>query len=127
VGRVLEAAWQGPRHQGRRQQHKFFFASVCHRLRRNQICAVEVDGQLVTLHDTKTAALTSHYARAMGDPRDAGWKFDIYALYDGCVVANTKPLITPFTIPEAHAAARAMNAASAPGPDRFEPSFYKAA
>jgi hypothetical protein len=106
---------------------RFFFASACRQLRRNQIRAVEVDGQLVTSHDAKTAALTSHYARVMGDPGDADWQFDISALYDACAVADAEPLVAPFTIPEALAAVRAMNAASAPGPDGFGPSFYKAA
>jgi hypothetical protein len=81
----------------------------------------------VTSHDAKTAALTSHYARAMGDPGGADWLFDIDVLYDGHTVANAGPLVAPFTTTEAHAAARAMNAASAPGPDEFGPSFYKAA
>jgi hypothetical protein len=106
---------------------RFFFASACRRLRRNQIRAVEVDGQLVTSHDSKTTALTSHYTRAMGDPGDADWLFDISALYGACMGADAEPLVAPFTTQEAFAAVRAMNAASAPGPDGFGPSFYKAA
>jgi len=106
---------------------KFFHANACHRLRQNQIKMIEVDGQPVTAHDAKTAALTSHFQQTLGSPGDASWSFNVEDLYADCPRVSEMALIAPFCSSEALTAVRAMNAHSAPGPDGFGPSFYKAA
>ena len=49
------------------------------------------------------------------------------ALYDGGAAVSADTLLAPFTAAEARAVIRSMNATSAPGPDGFGLSFYKAA
>ena len=106
---------------------KFFHANANHRHRANQIKSIEVDGQAVTAHDAKTTALTAHFQNTLGAAGGAVWDFDVEALYDDSNTISTAALLAPFSCSEAHAAIRGMNAHSAPGPDGFGPSFYKAA
>ncbi|CAO2197346.1 unnamed protein product [Urochloa humidicola] len=95
-------------------------------MRRNHIRGIEVDGALVTSHEGKVAALTTHYKNVMGTPGDSQWGFDLSNIYHGRPVA-TDELTKDITATEALLAVRAMNPTSAPGPDGFGPSFYRAA
>jgi hypothetical protein len=81
---------------------------------------------MLVSHAAKTVPLTTHYANAMGEPGAAAWHLDIDELYQDVTGADAAPLVAPFSLQEAHNAVRAMNAASASGPDGFGPSFYKA-
>ncbi|CAN6300756.1 unnamed protein product [Urochloa humidicola] len=105
---------------------RFFHAHACARLRRNNIRALEVDGVLVTTHNAKARALTNHLSALLG-VHSPSTPLDVAALYAGVAPVNSTPLLAPFTEQEAHAAVRAMNRNSSPGPDGFGPSFYDAA
>lgn len=86
-----------------------------------------MDGQELWSHEDKTAAITSYFAGIMGASIATSWSFDVQALYSGRARASGA-LTAPFSEAEAAAAAvRSMNRCSAPGPDGFGPSFYKAA
>jgi len=106
---------------------QFFHAHASQRLRRNQIRALEVDGNTITSHEAKTAALTTHLRSLLGEVHATTWSFSLEELYAAAPTVSGEPLVAPFTEPEARAAVRAMNRNSSPGPDGFGPSFYLAA
>jgi hypothetical protein len=62
----------------------------------------------------------------MGAAAPPVWDFDVNALYVDTAPVNAAPLVAPFTSLDARTVVRAMNSASAPGPDGFSPTFYKA-
>ena len=76
-----------------------------------------------TLRNCK--ALTAYYKHMLGTTSDPVWHFDVSELYHGRVRASDA-LTTEFTEAEAWSAVRSMNGGSAPGPDGFGPSFYRA-
>ena len=88
---------------------------------------IEVAGQPVTVHDAKTAALTEHFVQTMGAAGEANWDFAVEPLYAVHKRVEARALVEPFSSVEALVAVRGMNSNSAPGPDGFGPSFYKAA
>ena len=104
----------------------FFHAHTTQRLRRNAIRGIEVDGVMVTSHTQKMQALTAYYKHILGTTSDPVWHFDVSELYHGRVRASDA-LTAEFTEAEAWSAVRSMNGGSAPGPDGFGPSFYRAA
>ncbi|CAN6162275.1 unnamed protein product [Urochloa humidicola] len=104
----------------------FFHAQATQRLRRNNIRGIEVDGELVTAHEGKVAALTAYYKGILGTADTVVWNIDLNAAYQGREKASAN-LTRDFSAIEALQAVRTMNPTSAPGPDGFGPSFYKAA
>ncbi|CAO2142968.1 unnamed protein product [Urochloa humidicola] len=106
---------------------QFFHAHASQRLRRNHIRTLEVDGCVVTAHDAKTAALSSHLQGLLAAAPRCASPLDITSLYVNSRVADPELLVAPFTASEARAAVRAMNRNSSPGPDGFGPGFYAAA
>lgn len=104
----------------------FHHAQATSRLRRNSICHIEVDGVLVANHETKVNTLTKYFSSILGTAGSCNWGFDVTNLF----VQSRRPsdaLTAPFTESEAKAAVLSMNRNSAPGPDGFGPSFYRAA
>lgn len=106
---------------------KFHHARASHRMRRNQIKALEVDGVRYTRHADKARILDDHFSALLGSSVDVSWDFDVREMYNDLPKVDPLPLIEPFTAQEACAAVKAMNSTSAPGPDGFGPSFYRAA
>lgn len=104
---------------------KFHHAHASHRLRQNQIKALEVDGARYTRHSDKARILDDHFTRLLGASVEPLWDFDVAEMYNGLAVVDPVPLTEPFTSSEALSAVKAMNQTSAPGPDGFGPSFYK--
>ncbi|CAN6218601.1 unnamed protein product [Urochloa humidicola] len=105
---------------------QFFHAHATQRLRRNHIRSIKVDGALITSHHGKVAALTNHFKNTMGTTGSSQWGFDLHDIYAGRSTA-TDALTADFTAAEALLVVRGMNVSSAPGPDGFGPSFYRAA
>lgn len=93
----------------------------------NKIQFIEVDGIRHSSHAGKTAALTKYYSDLLGHSPPTTWDFDLAHLYADSARAFANQLLAPVTASEARAAVRSMNAASAPGPDGFGPSFYNVA
>ncbi|CAN6236003.1 unnamed protein product [Urochloa humidicola] len=104
----------------------FFHAQATQRMRRNHVRGIEVDGEVITSHDGKVAALTNHYKNILGTTGHNSWGFDLDAIYQNRPTASEE-LTKDFSAEEALQAVRALNPTSAPGPDGFGPSFYKAA
>ncbi|CAN6209153.1 unnamed protein product [Urochloa humidicola] len=106
---------------------RFFHAQASHRLRRNNIRLLEVNGTTVSSHSDKARALSTHLRTLLARVPRAGAVVNIAALYTHSKVSNPERLIAEFTEQEALTAVRAMNRNSSPGPDGFGPSFYVAA
>lgn len=105
----------------------FFHAQATQRLRRNNIRTLNADGVAVSSHHDKTVALTAHLQNLLRERAVNVNSINLQALYSGKEKVEPAPLMQPFTATEAHAAVRAMNRSSSPGPDGFGPAFYKAA
>jgi hypothetical protein len=86
-----------------------------------------VAGDSATRHADKAKLLNEHFSALLGVGRSPSWDFDVDAMYAVMPPVDPSPLIAPFTLAEALAAVRDMNAASTPGPDGFGPSFFRAA
>jgi hypothetical protein len=98
-------------------------------MRRNQIRTLEVEGDLLTSHDGKTAALTAHLLALLSAAASAN-NLDVRALYAGAprlASKNWERLVTPFTELEVRSAVKAMNRNNSPSPNGFGPGFYTAA
>lgn len=104
----------------------FFHVHATARMRKNNIRLVEVDGVQITNHQAKVQALSDYFKGIIGIPGSSSWAFDCTRLYQDKAKANDS-LTEPFTDSETKAAIKSMNRCSAPGPDGFGPSFYKAA
>lgn len=104
----------------------FHHAQATARMRPNRIRHIEIQGTLVANHGAKVEALTAHFRDLLGVSGQSVWNFDVAALYQGSQQASAS-LVLPFTEDEAKQAISEMNRNSAPGPDGFGPSFYKAA
>jgi len=65
--------------------------------------------------------------QTMGAVGEANWDFAVEPLYAAHKRVEARALVEPFSSAEALVAVRGMNSNSAPGPDGFGPSFYKAA
>ncbi|XP_072147490.1 uncharacterized protein [Setaria viridis] len=106
---------------------RFFHTQATHRLRRNNIRALTVDGIVVSSHHDKTTTLTGHLQELLlARAADTG-AVDYSNLYATSARVDNRPLLQPFTETEAQKAVRAMNKSSLPGPDGFGPAFYAAA
>ncbi|KAK8446968.1 hypothetical protein SEVIR_9G572401v4 [Setaria viridis] len=105
---------------------QFFHAHATQRMRRNHIRSIQVDGTTVSSHQGKVAAITAHFKNVMASDGSTSWDFDLASLYQGRPIASDA-LTAEITATEALHAVRAMNCSSAPGPDGFGPSFYRAA
>jgi len=104
----------------------FHHAQATARMRWNNIRHIEIGGILVANHEAKVKALTVHYNSILGSPGTNMWNFDVQRLLLQC--QRPSPSLTAaFTEHEAKIAVHNMNRASAPGPDGFGPSFYRAA
>jgi hypothetical protein len=106
---------------------RFFHARASQRHRRNQIRALDVDGELLVDHGAKAGALRSFYSNLLGRARPARWGFDLAQLYHGARRVDGPALVLPFEPKEVKAAVDGMDRGSAPGPDGLGPSFYRAA
>jgi hypothetical protein len=105
---------------------KFFHARASHRLRKNSIRLLSVDGVDVIDHDSKAQALHAFYLELLGRPRPTSWGFDLATLYAGAKQVNGAALAAPFNRKEIKAAVWGMDRTSAPGPDGLGPSFFRA-
>jgi hypothetical protein len=103
---------------------KFYHAHASHRLTKNQIKALEIDGVRCTRHVDKAKILDNHFSGLVGAPITPVWDFDLAEVYNS-VVADPAPLVASFSSAEALAAVKNMNFTSAPGPDGFGPGFYR--
>jgi hypothetical protein len=95
-------------------------------MRHNRIRHVQIQGSLVANHAAKVEALTAHFRELLGVPGQSTWNFDVAALYQDSTQPSSA-LVHPFREEETKQAIAEMNRNSAPGPDGFGPSFYKAA
>jgi hypothetical protein len=95
-------------------------------LRRNHIRSIAIDGVQVTNLQAKVLELTNYFRSIIGVTGQSTWAFNCDELYQDMAKATVE-LTVPFTEQEALAAIKRMNRCSAPGPDGFGPSFYKAA
>lgn len=103
---------------------KFFHTLASHRLRKNNIRALEVDGVELTAHHDKVAALLDYYTSLLGTTDRCTWSFDLDALYPDASARRAAPSST-FSREEIRNAFLAMNTRSSPGPDGFCPAFYR--
>jgi hypothetical protein len=83
---------------------KFFHARASHRLRKNSIRTLSVNGVDVIDHDDKAQALHAFYLELLGRPRPTSWGFDLSTLYAGAKRANGAALAAPFDRKEIKAA-----------------------
>jgi hypothetical protein len=104
----------------------FHHAQATVRLRCNNIRCVQVQGDVIHNHDGKVQALTDFFRSIIGQPGSSSWSFDVNSLYHDQQQPSQR-LIAPFTEQETLAALKSMDRNSAPGPDGFGPSFYRAA
>ncbi|WVZ95839.1 hypothetical protein U9M48_041553 [Paspalum notatum var. saurae] len=104
----------------------FHHAYATQHRRRNQIHSMEVAGELLSEHNEISTAVTGYYHSIMGSASTPTWQFDLGLLYSQHPPVELN-LEQAFTEAEALEAVRAMYCNSAPGPDGFGPSFYKAA
>jgi len=81
---------------------------------------------VIANHDGKIQALTNFFSPIIGDPGTSAWNFDVHALFHDRQRPSSE-LIAPFSELEAFEALKSMDRSSAPGPDGFGPSFYRAA
>jgi hypothetical protein len=95
------------------------------RQRRNSIRHIEIDGVLVANYEAKTNALTQNFSAILGTARENSWGFDIHQLLLQCQRPSDQ-LTAPFSEEETKCAILSMNRNSAPGPDGFRLSFYRA-
>jgi len=86
------------------------------RQRRNSIRHIEIDGVLVANHEAKTNALTQNFSAILGTARQKPTHCQ----------RPSDQLTAPFSEEEAKCAILSMNRNSAPGPDGFGLSFYRA-
>jgi hypothetical protein len=106
---------------------RYFHARASQRHRRNQIRALEVDGEIVVDHVAKAGALNSFYSNLLGRAHPTSWGFDLAQLYRDAPVMRGLALVAPFDEKEVKAAIDGMDWTSAPGPDGLGPRFYLAA
>jgi hypothetical protein len=106
---------------------RYFHARASQRHRRNQIRALEVDGEMVVDHAAKASALHSFYSNLLGRARPTSWGFDLAQLYHDAPAVRGLALAAPFDEKEVKAAIDGMDRASAPGPNGLGPGFYRAA
>jgi len=104
---------------------KFHHAVATQRLISNYIRMVQVDGTQIVNHDGKISALTSYFKSILGVSRDSQ-PTPLAELYANSYNPDSS-INSPFTEAEVKQAVLSMNMNSAPGPDGFEPIFYKAA
>jgi hypothetical protein len=139
-GRVLSGDEQELRRDARRSPHigtlcpsegdsntKFFHARASQRYRRNNIRALDVDGEVAVAHEAKAAALHRFFSELLGHAPLTHWAFCLEDLYRGYASAHGPELMAPFGDDEVRAAVSGMDRSSAPGPDGLGPSFYHAA
>lgn len=106
---------------------RYFHAWATVRRRQNRIQCLEVDGMQLFAHETKVAAVNTHYAAILGREDATSWAFSLADMYSRRPVADAAALAAEFSEAEAAAAVHHMRMDSAPGPDGFGPSFYKVA
>lgn len=104
----------------------FHHAQATVRMRNNTIRFVEVQGNVIASHEGKLQALTEFFRSIIGDAGAPSWRFEVSQLFLGHHQPS-QDLIAPFTELETLEALKSMNRSSAPGPDGFGPSFYRAA
>lgn len=130
----LDAALQEKLEYWRRRYHikvaiqgdantQFFHANASGRLRRNTIQVLTHDGIDATSHASKAAILLDYYTNLLGVVVPSTWSFNLNDLYPTVVVVDS--LSSPFSQDEIRHALFGMNTMSSPGPDGFEPSFYR--
>lgn len=107
----------------------FFKAHATKNFRNSRIKTIKHDGIEVADHFGKSQLMFSFYSRLLGSSLQPSWEFDLQHLYsdegrDSNLLAAQG---LPFSQEEILLALQAMNSNSAPGPDGFSPSFYRAA
>ncbi|KAF8670726.1 hypothetical protein HU200_050391 [Digitaria exilis] len=95
------------------------------RHRSNKIHTLEIDGVSHTSHDAKQEILHDYYKNLLDSPTTTHWNFDLRDLYPTLSVANAN-LSAPFDPDEITQALFVMDMNASPGPNGFDPSFYKA-
>jgi hypothetical protein len=103
----------------------FHHAQETQRLRKNFILLIRVNGIDIVNHDGKIAALTDFFRGVIGTPRNSV-QVDLARLYEGWPRPSNM-LSVSFTKEEAKLALFSMDTNSAPRPDGFGPTFFRAA
>lgn len=104
----------------------FFKAYASKNFRKSRIRSIKHNGVEVADHNGKFQLMYSYYNQLLGQP---SWEFDLQQLYtdeesDSNLLAGQGLQITQ---EEILTSIKGMNSTSAPGPDGFGPSFYRAA
>jgi hypothetical protein len=103
---------------------KFYHSHASHRLRKNQIKALEIDGVRCTRHVDKQKSLTI-ISQACWECQLPLFGTSILLKYTTLWLLIPPPRVASFSSSEALAAVKIMNFTSAPGPDGFVPGFYR--
>jgi hypothetical protein len=106
------------------ENSRFFHVAASGRRRKNKIHCLEHEGVELHSHDANSMILYDFYRSLLGSPVETDWKFNLSDLYPSLSVAHL-PLSDPFTADEISEALFAMDMNASPGPDGFEPAFYK--
>lgn len=104
----------------------FRHAQATVRMHSNNIRYIEVNGSIIANHDGKLDALTEFFSNIIGQPGRSSWAFDVDALFQNSY-RPSDALTVSFSEQETLEALKSMDRNSAPGPDGFGPSFYRAA
>lgn len=103
----------------------FLHAQASARMRRNSISVLEHEGAEFYSHEVKASLLKDFYTGLLGSVTTPRWHFSLADLYPTLAVADAG-LSAPFSREEVRHALFDMNFRSSPGPDGFDPSFYRA-
>lgn len=105
-------------------ENKFFHTHTSHRLRKQAIRTLEVDGVELSSHHDKPVALLNYYITLLGTSVPCAWSLGLEDYYPQPSV-DRNLLSTDFTRQEVRDAFFSMNTNSSTGPDGFGPSFYR--
>lgn len=103
---------------------RYFHASASHRHRDNKIPIILLDNPEFTSHESKTQIFTSLFSSLLGSTFSPTWNFSLQSLYPK-LTPQILQLDSPFSGQEIYDAFVDMNLLASPGPDSFEPAFYR--
>ena len=97
-------------------------------MRNNKIKAFEVDGQVISDHPGKAELLLNFYRNLLGQHVETTTIPGLETLFSDSRLDTfqDEQLVQPFTAQELCRAVFDMHMDSAPGPDGFGPSFFRA-
>ena len=104
----------------------FHHAHATVRFRSNTIRIIDVQNTQIRSHEGKVQALSTFFTSIITTPGSSTCGFEISPLFSNSR-QPTQALTRPFSEQETKSAMLSMDRQSAPGPDGFGPSFYRAA